>query len=145
MAYDAAVAAGVDDAVIKLFVASVVRLDESWYVEALGMDRAEQRRMLVDAVDAIFPRLDNMLETMGADPYITAPMVAADTWTTYLSSLTPLRPERETSSTASDQLRNGSQSTAVQRQPDTPPAWASLSPSVAKLLVSAHCVICALG
>jgi acyl-CoA oxidase len=91
MAYDAAVAAGVDEDILTLFVSSIIQLDQAWYVEAAGLSRAQQHRMAMDAVDAIFPRLETLLVQMGADPYITAPMVSAKKWTAYLTSLSPFK------------------------------------------------------
>ncbi|KAH9918440.1 acyl-CoA dehydrogenase NM domain-like protein [Fomitopsis serialis] len=87
MAYDAAVSAGVDICLIDLYVASCVKIDAAWYVEKLGMSRAEQRAMENDAVDAVFPQLQELLERMDIEPYISAPMISDEKWSHYMSTL----------------------------------------------------------
>ncbi|TFY55180.1 hypothetical protein EVJ58_g8413 [Rhodofomes roseus] len=87
MAYDAAVAAGVESGLIDLYVASCIKLDAAWYVEQLGLSRAEQRAMENSAVDAVFPRLQELFERMDVEPYISAPLISDEKWDQYVKSL----------------------------------------------------------
>ncbi|KAH9936925.1 acyl-CoA dehydrogenase NM domain-like protein [Amylocystis lapponica] len=88
MAYDAAVAANVDKCLIDLYVASCMKLDQAWYLEALGYSRAVQRQMEASAVDAVYERLEEFLERMDVEPYITAPIASDEEWEKYVASLT---------------------------------------------------------
>ncbi|KZT68534.1 acyl-CoA dehydrogenase NM domain-like protein [Daedalea quercina L-15889] len=87
MAYDAAVAADVDPCLINLYVASCVKLDAAWYVEKLGLSRAEQRSMESDAVDVVFERLQGFLDQMDVEPYISAPLISDESWSRYVDNL----------------------------------------------------------
>lgn len=87
MAYEAAVAANVDQCLIDVYVASCVKLDSAWYVENLGLSRLEQREMEAKAIDVMFPRLEEFLELTEVEPYISAPIVSEEKWTGYIASL----------------------------------------------------------
>lgn len=45
LAYDAAMAQGVDGAVIRLYEASIMALDPAWYAEHEDISRQKQHRM----------------------------------------------------------------------------------------------------
>lgn len=88
MAYDAAVSAGVDPSLIDLYVASCIKLDASWYVEMLGLSRAQQREMEAIAIDRVFPHIEEFLSGMATlEPYVLAPIVSDERWAAYVSSL----------------------------------------------------------
>ncbi|KIY50432.1 acyl-CoA dehydrogenase NM domain-like protein [Fistulina hepatica ATCC 64428] len=87
MAYDAAVTQGVEKYIIDLYIASCVTLDPAWYVENMRLSRWDQRRMESDAVDAVFPHLEELLERTQVAPYITAPIVSDETWATFVDSI----------------------------------------------------------
>lgn len=91
MAYDAAVAAKVDQCLIDLYVASCVKLESAWYVENAGLSRSEQQEMERKAIDAVFPRMEEFLEKMDVEPYISAPLVSDDSWEAFLDTLPMLR------------------------------------------------------
>ncbi|CCM04077.1 uncharacterized protein FIBRA_06236 [Fibroporia radiculosa] len=88
MAYDAAVAAGVETDMVDLYVASCLKLDPAWYVENAGVARRKQKAMESAAVDAVFPRLEELLARMDVEPYVSAPMVSDDKWGRYVAGLT---------------------------------------------------------
>ncbi|KAI0259533.1 acyl-CoA dehydrogenase NM domain-like protein [Gloeopeniophorella convolvens] len=96
-AYDAARAAGVDACLVDMYAASCARSDESWYVEHLGMTRAELRAMQARAVDALLPRLDEFLARMDIEDYVTAPIISVEKWDTFVKTL-PIFPGPERSS-----------------------------------------------
>jgi len=87
MAYDAAVASCVDQCLIDSYVASCLKLDAAWYVEVLKLSRREQHEMEIQAVDAVFSRMEEFLAEMGVEPYISAPIVSDERWAQYVSSL----------------------------------------------------------
>lgn len=89
MAYEAAVAADVDQCLIDVYVASCIKLDSAWYVEKLGLSRLEQREMEATAIDKMFPRLEEFLALTEVAPYISAPIVSEERWAKYISNLPP--------------------------------------------------------
>lgn len=86
MAYEAAVDGGVDSDLLALYEAGVVKTDSSWYVENLGLNRADQFEMECNAADSLLPRLGELLDGLDAmEPYITAPILTAKRWETFLA------------------------------------------------------------
>ncbi|EIM91538.1 acyl-CoA dehydrogenase NM domain-like protein [Stereum hirsutum FP-91666 SS1] len=80
LAYDAAKARGIEDAVLQLYEASIVALDPAWYVEHEGISRRRQCTMLLESADHLYPRLDELLAGLQVDAYITAPIVSEERW-----------------------------------------------------------------
>ncbi|KAN0136329.1 acyl-CoA dehydrogenase NM domain-like protein [Lactarius tabidus] len=95
IAYDAARAAQVDGPLLDLFEVSAVLQDEAWYVESLGISRAELRRREANALEAIFPRLEEYLARMDVAPYIIAPIVSDEKWEQFFGELPTLSESRE--------------------------------------------------
>ena len=95
IAYDAARAAQVDAPLLDLFEVSAVLQDEAWYVESLGISRAELRRREAHALEAIFPRLEEYLARMDVAPYIIAPIVSDEKWEQFFGALPTLCETRE--------------------------------------------------
>lgn len=96
MAYDAAIARGIDPALIELYVASCIKLDSAWYVENLdaaagsgisGLSRMEQREMEAKAVDRVYERMEEFLGKMDVEHVITAPCVTEEAWKGYVEGL----------------------------------------------------------
>jgi acyl-CoA oxidase len=86
MAYEAAVHMGVDPDLLALFEAGVIKTDSSWYVENLGLSRADQFEMESKAADALVPRVGELLNGLGTvEPYITAPILSAERWETFVA------------------------------------------------------------
>lgn len=87
MAYDAAVDAKIDPALVDLYQTSCIKTDSAWYVEKLGLSRFAQREMEIRAIDGVFPRLEEFLGQMNLDPYVTAPIISDEKWQQYVSKL----------------------------------------------------------
>ena len=87
IAYEVALAAGVDPNLVALYEVGAVRKNLSWYVEAGLLTRGKVDEMEVEAIDALEPRLDNMLDQLEIAPYITAPIVEESTWDAFISGL----------------------------------------------------------
>lgn len=87
LAYDAAVERRVDSAVIDLYVANVISLDPGWYVEHKGISGWKQKTMVLDAATALVPRLEELLERLDVEAYVTAPIVSDEKWNAYTMSL----------------------------------------------------------
>ncbi|KAJ7611296.1 acyl-CoA dehydrogenase NM domain-like protein [Roridomyces roridus] len=87
IAVDAAVELGVDPAVVDLYVASVVKQDSAWYSENLGLTQEKQRRMERDAVDALYPKLESLLEKLAIADYVNAPIVSDEAWVSHVREL----------------------------------------------------------
>lgn len=80
MAYEAAVNASVDPDLLALYEAGAMKSDPAWFSEHLGISRDAQFQKECDAVDAVYRRLDEHLDNLQIEPYITAPMLSADRW-----------------------------------------------------------------
>jgi len=87
MAYEAAVAEGVQPELIDLYVASVVKLDAAWYIEHAQLGRHAQQEMETVALDAVLPHLGSLIRGMQVESYITAPIVSDDKWNHFMRTL----------------------------------------------------------
>ena len=87
MAYEIALAAGVDTDLLALYEVGAIKENLSWYVENGLLTRAKLREMENQALDAIEPRLDDLLDRLNIAPYITAPIVEGWMWEKFAGSL----------------------------------------------------------
>ncbi|KAI0265329.1 acyl-CoA dehydrogenase NM domain-like protein [Gloeopeniophorella convolvens] len=87
LAHDAARAAGVDDTLVEMYVAGCVRDDEAWYVERLGLSRADVRAMEGRAAERVMPRLEEHLVALDVEAYVTAPIVSDARWAAFVEGL----------------------------------------------------------
>ncbi|KAF9478467.1 acyl-CoA dehydrogenase NM domain-like protein [Pholiota conissans] len=87
MAYDAAIADGVDERVLDMFVASAIREDRAWYAEVGGVSRAEQVELERKAMKALLPCLDALLEGLQIEKYCHAPIISEERWQRYVDGL----------------------------------------------------------
>jgi acyl-CoA oxidase len=94
IAYDAARAAHVDAPLLDLFEVSAVLQDEAWYVECLGISRADLRRREAHALEAVFARLEEYLVRMDVAQFIVAPIVSDEKWKQFFGTLPTLSESR---------------------------------------------------
>lgn len=87
MAYEAAVAAGVQKDLIDLYVASVVKLDLAWYSENAGFGRRALAELETKALDAVLPQLGSLVGRMGMEPWISSKIVSDERWDAFVASL----------------------------------------------------------
>lgn len=87
IAYDAAVEDGIDEAILNMFVASIIREDRAWFSEVGGISRAKQMDLERNAMDALLPRLDDLLSSLDIDDYCTAPIISDEKWKKYVQGL----------------------------------------------------------
>ncbi|KJA24756.1 hypothetical protein HYPSUDRAFT_1074286 [Hypholoma sublateritium FD-334 SS-4] len=87
MAYDAAVEDGIDAAIVDMFVASVVRDDRAWFSEVGGISRTQQMDLERKAMQALLPRLDDLVSGRGVEVYCTAPIISDEKWKKYVHGL----------------------------------------------------------
>ena len=85
MAYDAAVAAGVQQPLIDLYVASCMKLDATWYIENAGLTRKSLTDMESKALDAVLPRLGALIKAMGVEPWITSKIISDERWNDFVA------------------------------------------------------------
>lgn len=92
MAYEAAVAAGVDADLLALYEVGVLLQDSSWYIQHAGLTR----EMLYDresrALDAVLPRLGELVQKTGAKEYVDAPILSQEAWNDFENSLEVFKP-----------------------------------------------------
>lgn len=76
-----------DGPLLDLFEIASVFQDEAWYVERLGITRAELREREARALEAVFPHLDEYLARMDVAPYVVAPIVSDEKWNQFIGTL----------------------------------------------------------
>ncbi|EIW79678.1 acyl-CoA dehydrogenase NM domain-like protein [Coniophora puteana RWD-64-598 SS2] len=87
MAYEAARAQGVPACLADLYLVAALKLDAAWYAEKGVLARATLDDMERSALDAAMPRLNEFLDDMGVEPYVTSPVVSDDAWSSFAHSL----------------------------------------------------------
>lgn len=86
MAYDAAVAAGVQQSLIDLYEASCMKLDAAWYSEEAGVGRRALTALETKALDAVLPQLGTLIGQMGVEPWVTSKIVSDERWAALLET-----------------------------------------------------------
>ncbi|KAJ6546340.1 acyl-CoA dehydrogenase NM domain-like protein [Mycena sp. CBHHK59/15] len=94
IAYDAAVSLGVEKCLIDLYVVNCIRLDSAWYVEHAGLTQHIQLDMESAAIEAVLPRMSDLIENMGVEAYATAPITSQDSWDQFVASLETFHTEK---------------------------------------------------
>ena len=96
MAYDAAIEASVDPALIDIYFASAILSDPAWYSEtkdpAVHLPRSRQLEMQLDACTRGVGRLEEWLDKLGVEPYVLAPIVSDEKWDAYEQMLDAFEP-----------------------------------------------------
>ncbi|VDB99855.1 unnamed protein product [Peniophora sp. CBMAI 1063] len=87
MAYDAALDAGVMPSLLDLYVSDAIQRDGSWYSEQAGLSRSEQSAAVQAALNAVLPQMESLVDDLGVQPYLTAPIVSEKTWARFDSAL----------------------------------------------------------
>ncbi|OGM41715.1 acyl-CoA oxidase [Aspergillus bombycis] len=87
MAYEAGLDSGVVPELLDLYEAGVVVQHSGWFVENLGLDTETQFNMEMQAMNGVLPRLEQLLDATGAEPYCTAPIVSNEAWAEFVNSL----------------------------------------------------------
>jgi len=87
MVYEVAIAAGVDPDLIALYEVGIVKDNLSWFVESGMLTRASVLEMENKALDAIQPRLNDLLDQLSIAPYCTAPIISESMWETFVGDL----------------------------------------------------------
>lgn len=88
MAYEAALEASIDPNLLALFEVEMIQTDPGWYIEQLALSRATQAEMEEHAIDALFPRVRELIDQHEAvEPYLTAPMMSSSRWGELQASL----------------------------------------------------------
>ena len=87
MVYETALAASVDPDLIALYEVGALKENLSWYTERGLLTRAQVREMENRALDAIQPRLSQMLDQLSIAPYIKVTILEESTWTDFMGGL----------------------------------------------------------
>ncbi|KAJ9218775.1 hypothetical protein DTO027B5_8754 [Paecilomyces variotii] len=87
MAYEAASQAGVHPDLLALYEIGAIMQDPSWYVQHAGLGREAQFMMEEKALNAVLPRLEELLEGTGAGPYCDAPILFQGAWDAFIDRL----------------------------------------------------------
>lgn len=87
IAYDAAVNMGVEQCLIDLYVASCIKTDSAWYVQHAGLTQEAQMDMESDAIDAVLPRMQELIADLDVQPFTVAPITTQRRWNRFVDSL----------------------------------------------------------
>lgn len=87
LAYEAALKAEVDRDLLRLYKIGVMLQDPSWYVQHAKISRESMIADEAQALDSVLPKLDNLLNQTGAEPYCSAPIFSQDSWEAFVSQL----------------------------------------------------------
>ncbi|KAJ3544707.1 hypothetical protein NM208_g2916 [Fusarium decemcellulare] len=88
MAYEAAAASDtVSTEILDLFEASCILQDSSWYVEHKKLTISRMHKRHAEALNALLPKLDMMLEQTRAAPWVTAPLLKEADWDDFIEGL----------------------------------------------------------
>lgn len=88
MAYDAAVASGLDSCLVDMYVVSCIKHDPAWYSEELNLSRARVQAMEDAAIESMYPRLEEFIVRTEVEPYISAPLLSSRRWEAYERQMT---------------------------------------------------------
>lgn len=95
MMYESAAKAGVDVQLLALYEIWTVGENLDWYIEHGLFTRKSFREAENKALDALEPRLGELLGQMNMEAYVTAPIVGQSQFDQFVDSLYPLTGEAE--------------------------------------------------
>lgn len=89
MAYEAALAAAVDDDVVRLYEMEAMKKDLSWYVENMGLSRKTAVETEAEIFVAILERFPVLLAELEEEigPFCTAPILSEKNWHDFVEKL----------------------------------------------------------
>ncbi|KAL0568288.1 hypothetical protein V5O48_013699 [Marasmius crinis-equi] len=88
MAYEAALAdPTIDPKMLKLYAIGCMQRDLAWYVESGVTSRAKVFEEEANTMDELLPRLDELLERTGVEPYIYAKICKEELWGQFADEL----------------------------------------------------------
>ncbi|EEB90499.1 hypothetical protein MPER_11288, partial [Moniliophthora perniciosa FA553] len=87
MAYAAAAEAKLPQPILDIYECSVIRQDPAWYSEQAGLTRMDQRLREDAAITSAMLHLDDYLQDLRIENYVSAPIVSDESWKLYASSL----------------------------------------------------------
>lgn len=88
MVYETALAAGVvDPDLLALYEVGAVKENLGWYTERGLLTRAKVRDMENNALDAVRPRLGELLDRLSIAPYVKVPILEESNWTDFAGGL----------------------------------------------------------
>ncbi|KAF7298324.1 Acyl-CoA dehydrogenase NM domain-like protein [Mycena kentingensis (nom. inval.)] len=90
-AYAAAVGAGMDARITRLYLTTAMRADEGWYVEHFGAAADALFEAQAKAVTDALPVLGQWIGRGGAEGYVSAPIVKEEEWRMFAGSLDVFR------------------------------------------------------
>ncbi|KAK0478605.1 acyl-CoA dehydrogenase/oxidase C-terminal [Armillaria luteobubalina] len=105
MAYDAAVAQGVPQALIDIYECYAIKRDVGWYIEAGVLTQDQVASMEDRAMKAAFPHMSQWVDGMGVSDYLKAPILSEDRWDKFVDSLPSIGVEEKGSTSAVYQAR----------------------------------------
>ncbi|KAJ7751750.1 acyl-CoA dehydrogenase NM domain-like protein [Mycena maculata] len=82
--YEAAKDAGMEQAVLDVYEASIVKHSPVWFAVHAGMDGSAQAAHEDAAITAALPHLERWLQWSGAHDYALAPIMTQDRWDAFL-------------------------------------------------------------
>ncbi|KAK5994333.1 Peroxisomal acyl-coenzyme A oxidase 3-like protein [Cladobotryum mycophilum] len=103
MAYEAASTSDkVTPEMLRLYETTCILEDPSWYVENKSMKSGDLYKLHAEAVRALLPSLDKMLEDSAAAPWATAPILDEGRWLEFIDRLPAFSSSSSSSNSGSD-------------------------------------------
>lgn len=87
MAYDAAIAEGVDKNLVDIYEAFAIKKDLPWYLEAGLLTRVKAAELESNAISSAAPKMDAFVDGMGVAPYVKAPILTEASWDKFVSNM----------------------------------------------------------
>lgn len=87
MAYEAAVVAGIDPLILRLYEVGAVLRDMAWYSENGLTDKQNTLNLEEETLTSLFPNLEQLLEHSGAKPYAFAAITSDVSWEKFVATL----------------------------------------------------------
>ncbi|PPQ88194.1 hypothetical protein CVT25_005159 [Psilocybe cyanescens] len=88
LAYSAAVKSGLPKPILDVYESAIIRQDPAWYSEQGSLTRMEQRVREDAAISSFMVHLDDFLDQLDVENYVSAPIVSDHAWKSYLEGLT---------------------------------------------------------
>lgn len=79
--------AGLSAQITNLYRASAVQANEGWFAEKMGYSRDAQYQDLDGVVQEALPQLDNWLQKLDVEEYVSAPIVHQRRWMRFFHNL----------------------------------------------------------
>lgn len=87
MSYEAAILAGVDPLILRLYEVGAILRDMTWYSENGLVSKENALNIEEESLSSLFLNLDQLLDHSGVKSYAFAAITSEDSWEKFVSTL----------------------------------------------------------